>query len=304
MAGLRKSAKNSARPALFRGEFPPPPSPELDDLWRRHLNHRDPAAEADLVKLFAPLAWMVAIIMKRRRPLLCTDDVDELASDGLLGLLHALRACTSRETFYRYANKAIRGRIFREQVFRRGFTLRAHREKGILTAARGQLVEEHGRVPTPQEMADRVAGIIDNPNIQIGDRPQATTLNFSELRSADNHHDASARPRTFADDRAESPDAALLRREAGQASRETMKLALKGLSGTDRKIFKLLLQGVIPAEVARRMNLSRERIRQRMNGVLWEVRQRADLAERVGAEPATPLNSKSWRQIKTHLLAG
>jgi DNA-directed RNA polymerase specialized sigma24 family protein len=69
---------------------------------------------------------------------------------------------------------------------------------------------------------------------------------------------------------------------------EAMKLAMKGMQAQDRKLFKLVMKGVDQAEIARRLGVSRQRIGQRLNGVLWELRSRADLAEYLGVKPESP----------------
>jgi RNA polymerase sigma factor (sigma-70 family) len=263
--------KNEKAPIFAHGL--PQQTPALMALWDRHLRCGTSDTEAQLVAAYATLSWIVAARLKKRHPILCADSIDEMASDGLLGLLCAVRATTTALTFLQYASKCIRGYILRSQATSRGWSIRQHGYRGLISSVRAGLVQEHGRMPTPLEMSEQLAGIITNPQIQVGEQPRCTA--FSDLRNSESDWDA--RPRTLADPNTVAPDARLL-------SRETMRLALKGLNVADRKILKQLMRGMTQSEIARQLNVSRQRIKQRLNGVLWEARGRADLARHANAQ--------------------
>jgi hypothetical protein len=65
-----------------------------------------------------------------------------------------------------------------------------------------------------------------------------------------------------------------------------MKLAMKGLSGIDRQIFRRVLEGTSASEIGRRLGVSPSTACKRVNGLLWTLRKRTDLAAYLDVDPA------------------
>lgn len=221
-----------------------------------------------LVELYAPAAWGAALGAKRRNPDFYNASVEEMASDALIALYDCFRRekNDSVAKCLAGAKLAMPQAIHRAQLVRLGVPLHRAREQSIIRSIRRELIAATGIVPTDQEVSQRLAGVFDNPQLVV-----------------ERDRKRNAAPRVVhSSDEAIDPITPVQR----AIDRDTIALALKGLAGIDRQIFELLLKGVRQAEIARRLNLSRQRINQRLNGVLWEARSRADLARNVGVAPA------------------
>jgi RNA polymerase sigma factor (sigma-70 family) len=235
----------------------------------------DPAARTALVEFFAPLVLINASVMRRRHfDFYPADSFGQMIADGMFGLLRAVHLADNPATFSSYARTWICTSIRRGR--REALGMRRPSDR-IIAQERERFIQAEGRLPTRQELLKRVGQHISNPNIQIGEAPP---IAFSQLET-----EAHAFVSYLADQCTESPDQRLL-------DRETVKLAMKGLKPTDRKILKLLLRGQNQADIARRLGLSKQRVHQRLNGVLWEARSRADLARHLDVEPtARPITT-------------
>ncbi|HZL33855.1 MAG TPA: sigma-70 family RNA polymerase sigma factor [Tepidisphaeraceae bacterium] len=257
---------------LFDGRYPS--DARSAALWRRYWEHRRREDEARLFEAYAPLARIMAYRAKRGRPGFYTDELDELISDGALALLRGIQGSNEGGAPVAYLRKWISNGLRQCVIIRRGGGVRFHRLRGIVEGARRDLVQQLGHMPSDEELSERLAGVIDNPAIYRGREahmPQVSQL----VRVGD-------RPRSDPVDTHErDPSQRMMNREA-------VRLAMAGLKPEDRRILKLILAGDFPANIARKLGVSRQRIIQRLNGVLWEARSRADLAEYLGRQPQAP----------------
>lgn len=285
-------------PPMFRRafDFNEPPA----DTWHRYQSG-DAAAFDELVEHYAPMVAIVVAKAKRRNPELFNEAFADLLSDGAIGLMRAIRNWETIGTYWaKNAQGEIRRAMRREVIMRRfGISHRQAMYKGIIACERSRFVQEHGRMPERHELAARLTGHIANPIMAI-DRPgmcpvsntEDAKLTRCEMRQVQTREDA--------------PDQRAI-------DRETIRLACKGLSDADKRIFKMLLKGASPTDIATATGLKRDTVLRRLNGVLWEARQRADLAAYVGTEPIerpatyrVGVRAKQWRggaNLPPHVVA-
>jgi len=65
---------------------------------------------------------------------------------------------------------------------------------------------------------------------------------------------------------------------------DLLRRVAKGLDKRDRRILRMTLRGLCPAEIARKLGVSRERGWQLVNGLLWTLRANTQLAAAMGVE--------------------
>lgn len=274
----RTHTRNCIEPALpwppgFTRELKKTP-PHIVDAWQCYCDGDNPA-ENTLTSFYAPLVVFTARLLKSRRPQFFIDSVEELVSDGFIGLLKAIRDQRTRNglDFRRRASLYIRHNMFNGAATRHHGGPKHVRQGGIWEEARATLTRQLGRVPVKEELSEYLRGKIDNQSIQIEFRAGVQLM--TDLSPDDQHQTL-----CFHDAHAAGPVDLLL-------AREVTKLAKKTLRGIDRKIFDLTLDGMSTRKIADKLGIAETTARDRMNGVLWEARCRAQLAEYLECEPAT-----------------
>src|SRR5437763_1014569 len=88
-------------PAIFNATDDAFDTAATRKLWQTFFRDRTGAAKAALIELYAPLVLRLAARMKRRRPELYRDALDELIADGSFGLLVAIEANTHTDALAR-----------------------------------------------------------------------------------------------------------------------------------------------------------------------------------------------------------
>jgi len=232
-------------------------------LWHAWLKRRDRAAFDVLFVRYLPMARVKAYCMKLRRPWVYREPLGDLISDAVMGVWKFLWYCKTYEpqlilpylswTIARYIRRCVTGRFWTGGHSRRRLDELEH--------IRSSLTQELGRVPSRSELTSELAKSITNPNIVI-DVPKIERLPDWPL-AVENDSDSQDGPMI-------DPD--LLRRVA------------KGLDKRDRKLLRMTLRGLCPAEIASKFGVSRERGRQLVNGLLWTLRANKQLAHAMGVE--------------------
>ena len=154
------------------------------------------------------------------------------------------------------------------------------RDNRTMLQIRSIFLKQHGRMPTGVELRSALNQMIDNGQIE---------KEFTRVKMI---------PASVADE-----DGVNLLAQLGAdghvgplyetVNRETMKIALRGLKGVDRIIFKCAIEGMTASQITSRTGLHRSTIDKRVNGLLWAARCRTDLAAHLGTEAATsiPVNA-------------
>jgi RNA polymerase sigma factor (sigma-70 family) len=254
--------------------------PSALPLWKRYFATRSPAATRKLQEHYMPLVGIVAFRLKLRRGWLFSGDLGDLVSDGFAGLAHLIDhtdAFDARQ-FFNLAFRQIRRHIYNgRDGMEFGGRLRVQARR-MLSNIRAKLTRQLGRLPERDELLREIRLQIKNPCMVIAriDEFEPEVRQFSELELP------SGSSPSFADPAAADPCKRMI-------ESDIMRRTLKVLKPRDRQILRLILRGDTYAQIGRRFNISRERVRQRLNGILWEARSRADLATYFGDDPIPEL---------------
>jgi DNA-directed RNA polymerase specialized sigma subunit len=236
-------------------------------LWERHFAG-DARADQSLFEAFAPLVLSVAGRLKFRLPSMFTEPLDDMLSDGSLGLCNAIRTEKwGHWAFVVNAQREIRWALFREHRARRWGGEKRNIAAGVAAEIRGRLTGELGRLPTPEEMASALHGKIANPMLYVHGHP-----------------DIYARSQLGTEDKAipEPGQAAPPDRRAIDA--ETIRLASRGLSAQQKTILKMLLAGASRQEIGKKLGMTKGTTLYELNGLLWLCRSHAELARYLGVK--------------------
>jgi RNA polymerase sigma factor (sigma-70 family) len=284
----RSSRIQSARaemPAAFNAPFCT--DDELDVLLRHYESRRDATTFDAVVEAFMPLVAALAMRMKKLRPEVYRDDIDQLVSDGLMGLLDSLRSFqTGMEArAYAYcAKRSIRSSIRNERLRRlpggRIFNLR----RNEVSAMRSRMTIELGRQPTKAELTNGLRCIIPNPSFYVEHESRQT----QSLDDDANGHKSPLSESLPSNSR----DPADILTDAG-----LMRIALKGMDAIDKRVFKMLMRGSTQIDIAKAMGVTRQRVGQRVTCLLWVLQRNAELAEHVGFKPAPTSGCGSSRDV-------
>jgi hypothetical protein len=268
---FRNAVARCEMPADFRrdvfsvGDFAP-------QLERFHITQSD----ADRETLMRQMLPLVAKLAGSRRAWSgCSEDLDELVSDGCMVLggiisrYHALPA----SRFLELANVAIRGGFLQGREERQAYRRPKSEKQLLLVHFRQKFTRDNGRVPTAEEKQTFLATLIINPNMEV--KPERKKhIPFSVLKDeglSESHWRRMADPHVSV---------------APLIDKDTIEFALKGFVGTDRKIFKMVIDGMPGSEIGKLLNLNKKAINHRINALLWQARCRCDLARAMGVEAA------------------
>ena len=246
-------------PAEFH-ESLPDESPDSACLWHAWLTNQDRAAFDALFIRYLPAARIIARMLKRGNPDFYHDPVGDLVSDAVMAIYHFVQyqryydpPATIPHLFHTIRRQV--RRYVRQRFWACGEACRKNNE---LEHVRSRLTCELGRVPERHELLAELGKKITNPAMII-DMPRKLSLG--------DH------PRADADQ--DTPDRIV-------QDAELRKIMLNVLDKRDRKLLRATLRGVSESDIAREQNISRERVRQLMNGVLWKLRANKRLAEALG----------------------
>jgi RNA polymerase sigma factor (sigma-70 family) len=322
---IGRSSRHTDVGAL-RKPFLPPLSADTEEtrqLWRRYVrDDADRDALDQLTAHYAPLTYYAAIRLATRGGIFADEVFDDLVSDGCLGLLHAIRRTKFPPvtpewagTFRRLARRCIVNTITREVVNRQPFTggysrtLRAT----VISEQRRSFVQQNGRMPDDVELSAQITSLITNPNfytshsrkhvLQIfrGIKRDPSMLRQPRVRAVSQLEDPAQRRSIL--DQAAPADADA----DGQAivNKEAMRLAMRDLRGIDRTLFRMAIDGDDTKTIAAATGLNVRQVYDRVNGLFWQARCRADLADYLGVRPAEqPQQARNSRDLVSIRSAG
>jgi RNA polymerase sigma factor (sigma-70 family) len=268
----RRRVNEYLAPAVLRRRMPEGGG-DSAKLWDDFRDTGNPAARQALIEYYAPLAMLNAAIQKRRWPALYTEPLEEIQSDGLLGLIKAIDAKPYHGSMQvrDYLAGIIRRTIRREKILRSWMGRRLQERQSVIERMRGELLGELGRMPTPGEMTERLAGLITNPDLRVCEQKRMHDASQTKfLRNTLVRHADTREPRP----------------ERRAMEREVMELAAHKLCAADRSVLKMILRGKGLAAIGREIGICKSAAADRVNGLLWTLRCRADLAMVLDVEPA------------------
>ena len=290
-----KRCPNASLPAAFMRSAARGEDRIAESLWpsRRTPQGRNALAEHYLPHVYRMAKW-THNRMKQR--LITPPSLDDMISDGCLGLISFIDFCPidpfDAPRIRAYLNQTIKIRIRREAILHLWPKRPTVERQNIVDAVRQSLVQELRRMPTAVEMGRRLTGLIKNPSLHNGEE--------RTMECASQNTDAES-----ALDRLE--DRANVSAEQAALNRELLHLACLKLSSTDRRLLKWILRGMRIKEMAAKLHLTRHMADRRVNGLLWTLRCRADLALYLGVEPAPRVVKKingpgKWRPARVSTL--
>jgi DNA-directed RNA polymerase specialized sigma subunit len=284
-ASANRKTLRSYRIGCVRSELPAefltarPTDQQIQTALDDYVESRSDQDREALAALFLPLITAMAIRRKvRGAP---NSEVDDLISDGCLALLNVIRRHSelSVSRFCKYVFGAIRLQFFGgmgERMWAGGKKQHA-RDNRTMLQLRSMFLKQHGRMPTGVELRAALDRLIENGQIE----KDFTRVKMIAASAADGGAD---------EDGVDLLSAVGKDGHVGPLyetiNRETMNLALRGLKGIDRTIFKLAIEGTSVDRIAKQVKRSQSYINQKVNVLLWNARVRKDLAAYLGAEPA------------------
>lgn len=141
-------------------------------LWP---TRRNPESRNALIEHYLPHVYRMAKWTRDRmkQRLITVAPLDEMISDGCLGLIRFLDFCPI-EPFdagrvRAYLNQAVKMTIRREAILRMWPRRHGVERQTIVDTVRQSLVQELRRMPTPDEMGERLVGLIKNPFMHNGE---------------------------------------------------------------------------------------------------------------------------------------
>lgn len=237
------------------------------ELWRRHTEHRDPAARAELVDLYMPLARRMA-----SRYAGVSEPYDDLLQVASLGLLNAVdRFDPSRGTpFPGFAKPTILGelkRYFRDKVWTVRVPRSVHDRMGEVEKATEKLTLELGRPPSVEELAEQVG--IDAAEV------------LEVLEAQHNRRPLSLDAPPVGEDPAEASGAEWVGRPDGNFDLVEDRLAVEAvlplLGAREREVLRLRFAEELPqTEIALRVGCSQMHVSRLLRRSLDKLREAAE----------------------------
>jgi RNA polymerase sigma factor (sigma-70 family) len=270
--GQRTGVARAEMPSVFvRGVLK---DNQIDPLLRRYDQTRTLADRDAVIESLLPL--VTAIAAKKRARMHCDDELDEMVSDGLLDLTTLVEQYADRSIRHFMATViiAVRRSMLEGWKLRQWGKYAKSEKMKIAIRFRKQFLRDNGRLATRDEVRTHLATTITNPDMLIIHR-KSKMIRFCDGSDGKQVKRAT---REIADHRELPVDVAV--------NREILRLALKTLRGKDRTFLSLAIDGMSVIEIAKRLGLTKDQAHQRVNGILWELRCRNDLAMELGVQPS------------------
>lgn len=248
----------------------------LEDVWRRWVERRDPAAREGLILHYAPLVKYVASRLSVGTS--AAVDVADLISYGIFGLIDALERYDPARgvRFEAYAIPRIRGATI-DELRAQDWVPRAVRDNTrSVRDALSELEARLRRTPTEHELADHMGVDVDRLRDILGQVSLTSLIALDEL-FGDAEGDGRALADTLQDPGAEDPHGRVERREL----RAALTDAIRRLDDRDRAVVILYyFEGMTLAQIGEILGVTESRVSQ--------LHTKAVLALRAKLATATP----------------
>lgn len=243
---------------------------DVQALWIRYKQNRDPQAREALVINYASLVRYVAGRMAMGLP--AQVELDDLESFGLFGLLEAIeRFDLARGVkFETYAMTRIRGAIIdglRAETWAPALKQKAKQ----IEQAHARLENQLGRDPTDEELAGELGLSLSDLNRRQSEVSAAVMLSLDETSASDDDGDGLSVSDKLQDPNSPDPVVEALNVER----KEALAQAIEKLSEKERLVVTLFYyEGLTAKEIAMVMNLSVARISQLHSKAILRLRGR------------------------------
>jgi DNA-directed RNA polymerase specialized sigma subunit len=281
-----RKTKRSYRSEELSAQFATAPvasDAQIQIALDRYLESGADADRDAIATLYLPLITAMALNRRKRRD---DSELDELISDGCAAVMNVIQRHADLP-LYRFVTmmcSAIRCSFIAGSQHRQWAGAVRGKTHGLRTMSmlRKVFFRQHGRFPKSDEIRTALGQMIDNRFIE------------NEFRKPRMIASSSLADRDGAELLAQMASAATPSPVYELMGREAIALALKPLKGVDRTMFKLAIDGVSDVEIAKRVGLGPSKVGERINGLLWEARCRADLAGYLGVVPSQTIPEKYY----------
>jgi len=236
-------------------------------LWRRLDRNRDPAARAELVEMYLPMARRMA-----GRYAGVVEPYDDLVQVASLGLLNAIdRYQEDRGTpFVAFAKPTIMGelkRYFRDKVWTIRVPRVLHDRMAAIESVTDELTEDLSRPPTPKEIAARLRLEIDDVLETLVAKENRRPLGIeTPVRNDDDDGPASAEWLGRDDDGYELVE-----------DRLTVEAVLPSLDEREREVLRLrFIEDLPQSQIARRIGCSQMHVSRLLRATLGRLHDEAE----------------------------
>ena len=245
--------------------------------WRRLARDGDPAARAELVEMYLPMARRMA-----RRYAGVVEPYDDLVQVASLGLLNAIdRYREDRGTpFVAFAKPTIMGelkRYFRDKVWTIRVPRVLHDRMAAIESVTEDLTEELSRPPTPKEIAARLRLDVDDVLETLVARENRRPLGIdTPVRNDDGDGPATAEWLGRTDDGYELVE-----------DRLTVEAVLPNLDQREREVLRMrFIEDLPQSQIARRIGCSQMHVSRTLRSTLEHLRAQAG---EVAPQSGTPV---------------
>ncbi|MGE5620306.1 MAG: FliA/WhiG family RNA polymerase sigma factor [Sphingomonadaceae bacterium] len=227
-----------------------------EDLWQAHCGRGDRAAREAIILKYAPLVKYVAGRLSIALPPVL--DMDDVLSSGMVGLIRAVEHYDPGRgvPFENYAVTCIRGAILDQlrslDVFSRSVRQRAREIEKAMTSLQMAL----GRLPTDDEVADKLGLSVDSYRKLLTEVGPAT-ISLDAMLVGDGDGEAGSLLSTLED--TNSPDPVSLAERRGLL--DSLAEAISNLSERERLLLALYYKEELTMrEISRVMGVSESRV--------------------------------------------
>jgi len=232
---------------------------EVSALWARYKENDDPAARDELILNFSPLVKYVAGRLASSLPQ--TVDTADLISYGIFGLIDAIEKydLTRAIKFETYAIARIKGAII-DELRAMDWVPRSVRSRAReIESAYVELENELKRVPSDQEVADRMHVTIKEFQDILTKLSYTSVVSFEELWVGGDREDGQSAIGTIRDETADDPVAVFESAEI----KEILAEAIERLPEREKTVIALYYyEGLTLKEIGQVLGVTESRVSQ------------------------------------------
>jgi DNA-directed RNA polymerase specialized sigma subunit len=254
--------------------------PDIPAVWNRWHQTKRRKDFHRLFEHYSPIVLMMGRQLKRRAPGTFKCELSEILPDGLIALTKFIQKTRPREGYYAAVIVvAIRRGMYRGNDVRESSPGRAVAKRQVRSVRR-QLTHQLGREPSDREVASALVAKLKQPQqclaiLRAGNSADPKLFPVSQLESADDGWNP-----THAVTQTREPDPV-----RQSQLRDFTTVAFSGLPKRDRFLLRSIMQDRTGPAIARKLGVSRERVRQLQNKLLWQLRCNRRLAAAAGVKP-------------------
>lgn len=252
---------------------------DLPALWARYKDDQDTTARDELILNFSPLVKYVAGRLASSLPQ--SVDTGDLISYGIFGLIDAIEKydVTRAIKFETYAIARIKGAII-DELRAMDWVPRSVRSRAReIEAAYIALENEHKRVPTDQEVADRMGVSMKDFQDILAKLSYTSVVSFEELWVGGDREDGQSAIGAIRDDSADDPVTVFESSEI----KEILAGAIDRLPEREKTVIALYYyEGLTLKEIGQVLGVTESRVSQLHTKAVLRLRARMHATQTIG----------------------